>query len=51
MQYSVHNIDRQWYDFSHLVDKDKGDESGKIFLCKSSDVTDESTRVKSNENH
>lgn len=46
---SIYDIDRCYYDFSHLIDKDEGDESCKILLCKSSDVTDASTRVKSHE--
>lgn len=38
------------YDFSHLVNKDESDESGKVLFSKSSNVTDASTCIKSHEN-
>lgn len=39
------------YDFSYLIDKNEGNEGGKILLRKSSDITDAGTCVKSHENH
>lgn len=49
-RYRIHLAGQQ-YDYSHLIDKNEGDEGGKIFFCKSSDITYASTCVKSHKNH